>query len=494
MLAELRRILRSAGVYAVGDLGIRAVGILLLPLYAAYLTPREYGILSVATAVAGLASVVFLLGLNGAVVRFYYELGEPERREFYGTLWATLLIVPAILLTALEVLRGWPLSRLLDQVPYEPYLRLAIWGAFAGAALLTLPLEVFRASDRPGAYVALHASQAVLGVVLAVVFVAVLRGGAVGALWARVIASVAVGLVGAWVLRKHIRARWHWPDLARALVYALPLLPHFLSHWALTASDRIVLERYVSLADVGMYSIGYQIGSIMMLFVIAGNNAMFPLFGRLDPNDGGQVKTLVRIVTYFIAVMAVLSLAVSLFAGEIIAVLAPAYSAAALVVPWVVLGHLFIALYMGPINTISLIVGRTTWVPLFTGAAALTNIALNLLLVPRYGFLAAAMTTAVSYGVMFALVFRHAQGLRPLPYEYRRVALILAAAGAAYALGVAGRLGFPAGRFAVEIAALALFPILLWVSGFPSSAERLAVSRAQLGLFRRMRPFGHRPG
>lgn len=487
MLADVRRIVRLAGVYTFGDLFVRAAGVLLLPLYAAYLTPREYGIVSVATSVAGLATIVFAMGLNGAVLRFYFELDEAERRGFFGTLWTAMVIVPALLTVVLDLAHGWPISEITGEVALDPYLRLAFWIAFTGAAFLTFPPEVFRASERPGAYVAFSLGQFLLVGILTVVFVVVLGRGAAGALWARLLGGLAIGSIGAWSLRPYLRPRLSWPDLRRAAAYGLPLMPHFLSHWVLTASDRLILGRYVSLADVGMYTVGYQVGAILMLFVLAGNNAILPLFGRLDPRNREQVTTLTRIVTYYVAAMVVLGLAIALFAREIIGILAGRYGPAAPVVPWVVLAYVFFALYIPPLNAVSLIAGRTTRIPLITGAAAGMNILLNILLIPRFSIMGAAFATTVSYAALFILSFLYAHGTHPLPYEYRRIGLVLGAAGTAYGLGIAGSLALPAGALAARAAALALFPALLWLIGFPSRAERRALEHLQLGLSRRVR-------
>jgi O-antigen/teichoic acid export membrane protein len=490
MLTELRRIFRLASVYAVGDLFIRGATILLLPLYAAYLTPHEYGILAVATSMAGLASVVFAMGLNGAVVRFYYELSEHERPNFYGTLWLALLVGPALLLIGLELLGGRLLTGLLNQVPYEPYLRLAFLIAWTSVALLTIPLEVFRASERPAAYITLSLGQFAFGAILTVVLVVVLGRGAAGALLARLIAALATGIIGLVILRGYLQSRIYWPNLQRAVAYGLPLLPHFLSHWILTASDRIILERYVPLSEVGVYSIGYQIGSVMILFIAACNNGVFPLFGRLNPRNPPEVAALVRIVTYYVAALAVIGVGIALFAKEIVLVLASRYASSAAIVPWVVLGYMFYALYFPAMNTIMLVEKRTKWVPVFTGTAAAANVVLNLLFIPRFGIVAAAITTAVSYALLFALVFLSAQRMRPLPYEYRRVALILAAGVGVYSLSLLGRAMLPSVSLLVKAGALVAFPVLLWILGFPNEVERHAAALLPVIVYRHVRSLG----
>lgn len=492
---QFRRTLRAVSVYVAGDILVRSGAFLLLPLYAAYFTPHEYGIFAVATSIAGLAGVVFAFGLNGAVLRFHYKLDQEERPRFHGTVWLALLMGPTLLVAGVELLRGWPLVRFLGQVPYEPYLRPALWTALASAALLSLPLEVFRATERPLVYVGFGSAQFVFGAVLTVVFVVFLGWGAVGALWARLIATLSIGVVGIAVVRGYLRPQFHWSYLKQALLYGLPFLPHFLSHWILTASDRLILERYLALSEVGLYSLGYQMGSVMMLFAAAGNNGIFPFFGRLDIKDPRDVATLMRVVTYYVAALAAVGVGIALFADEVVLVFAPQYMAAARVIPWVVLGYLFVALYFPPMNTITLVVGQTKWIPVFTVTAAATNIALNFILIPQFGILAAAITTAVSYAFLFVLVFGYAQRLCPLPYEFRRLAMVFTAGAGVYTLGILGREVFPSIAPLTKATAIVAFPFFLWLLGFPDDVERRAVARLPIGISRLMRSYGgHRIG
>jgi len=94
-------------------------------------------------------------------------------------------------------------------------------------------------------------------------------------------------------------------------------------------------------------------------------------------------------------------------------------------VPWVVLGCFFMGLYFTPMSILQFISGNTKPIPFCTGIAAGTNIALNLWLIPRYGMIVAAITTAFSYFVMFLGLFVSANYNTPLPYEYRRISLIM---------------------------------------------------------------------
>jgi len=477
-----RRLLRHSAAFAVGDVLARGFGLLLLPVYVAFLRPEDFGTLAVSGVVASIATVLFGCGLTGASLRFYYHLDETTRRQFYGTVWLFLLLAPGLFLAVVESLHGAPFNWLLREIPYAPYIRLALWTAYSTVVLLAIPQEVLRASSNSAGYAALNAGQFAVAAGLTVWFLVILRAGVEGALWARLGGVVIVGLVGIISLRSVASFSLNAGALIMALAYGLPLVPHFLAHWVLSASDRIILAKFVSLADVGVYSVGYQIGSVMMLFATAGNNSLIPLFGRLDLVKHKEVAGLMRIITYYVLALTFLALAIAMFAEEFIRLLPASYGRAASVVPWVVFGYLFMALYYPAIDVLNLVLGDTKRVAATTVLAAGVNITLNIILVPRYGMIAAAVTTTITYMLAGLLVFSLARSF-PLPYEYGRLAAILAAGVAAYAFSSLAAVHSYVVRIPIKGLAMLGFLILLWVTGFFLEPERTAVRRLRTVLY-----------
>ena len=126
-------------------------------------------------------------------------------------------------------------------------------------------------------------------------------------------------------------------------------------------------------------------------------------------------------------------------------------------------------------------VGRATrtqfnWV--VTGAAAAVNIALNLLLIPPYGMMGAAIATVAAYSTMFVGMAWWSQRIYPVPYQWRRVAT---AAAAGIALVAVGKLA--GGGLAVAFLLVLAYPLALFLLGFYLPAERRAIG-ARLRLAR----------
>ena len=107
-----------------------------------------------------------------------------------------------------------------------------------------------------------------------------------------------------------------------------------------------------------------------------------------------------------------------------------------------------------------------------TGVAAALNIGMNFVLVPRYGMIGAAISTAAAYSAMFVLMTLNAQRVFPTPYQWRRVAT---AAGVAVALDVTGE--WAGVGLGVAVALVIAYPVALGALGFYSPGERRRIAQ-----------------
>ena len=184
---------------------------------------------------------------------------------------------------------------------------------------------------------------------------------------------------------------------------------------------------------------------------------------RLDPQEARALCA--RVTTYFTAAGGFLVLCLTAFAREMTLLVtganAPTYLPGQGVAPLVALAYLCNGLYV--LLTAGVYAeGRARVLPGIVGAGAAANVGLNVLLLPRIGFIAAAWTTLVAYGLMALLLYLSMRRFYPVPFEYRRLAKI----------GVAGCVVFlimssylndttPAGIVTRGIFLLA-YPLILW--------------------------------
>ena len=482
--AALRKLVGASAVYGLGSVLVRGLSFLLLPVYTRHLSPSEYGIVALAVTCTVVLGLVYPLGLRGAVSRTWYDDATlEERRERVGTLWIAMLLAAAAMALALDRAGPGLAAALLPDVPFHPYLRLAVWTAFLGV-LGIVPLVLLQAQERPRAYVGLTIGTALVTIALTVWFV-VGGGGAEGYLRGALFGAAIAVVPFLVVTFREARPVYRRGVVRPALAFGLPLVPHAVAAWVLEMSDRAILARFLPLHDVGVYSLGYQLGAAMGLLTTAFNAAWVPfLFGALKEEGPAAQPRLSRLVTYFTFVLCFVGLGWALRVGHVRPLLAgAAFQGARHITPWVVGAYVLGGLYLVPTNLLFWR-KRTTVIPLVTLAAGAANVGLNLWLVPRHGAIAAAWATLAAYAVLLLLTWRSAERVHPFPYEYRRLGLMVTVA---LALFLAGRL-LPFPNPALEVAGR----VLLWLA-FPFGLLVLgALDRAELAVLARLLRGGKR--
>ncbi|MFH0882960.1 MAG: oligosaccharide flippase family protein [bacterium] len=429
----LKRLLKTSSLYALGDLITRGMNFFLLPIYTAFLTPEDFGIIGIANVLAMMFPIVFTLGIRGAALKFYYDYqDEQERRTFYGTIWIFSIVLPTLGYILIEFAGRSFHGSLFEQVPFDPYLHLTLLIGFLTAVFVTIPRELFRAAERPTAYSSMNLGVFLLSTAFTFWLVVGLKRGAEGALLAKVLGNVVVAVPLGVFLVRYVRIRFDTKMFRRALAYSIPMIPHMLSLWLLASVGRLILERHVPLADVGRFNFAFTLSSVLFLLASAMNNALIPVFGNLVRGDELREKNAARASTYLVAMTTGLALPMYLFMPEALHLLTPpSYHGAAGPFPLLLLGFLFNALYTIPANVLTLGAGNSRIIGVSTITAAVLNVGLNLLLVPKFGVMGAALTHAITYAVFFAICYYFAQRILPLHYEYFNIGvfLLIAAGG-----------------------------------------------------------------
>jgi O-antigen/teichoic acid export membrane protein len=259
---------------------------------------------------------------------------------------------------------------------------------------------------------------------LTVLFILGLRNGVAGFFQAQIVTGVCTTGAGLWIMRHHISLRLaRFGRLREMLLYALPLVPAALGFWVIGLADRLFIENMVSTKDVALYQMGAMLASMVAMVTGAFSAAWGPFALSMQRRtDAPQFYA--RVLPVFLALGGSMVTGVALFTREAIQLLAnPAYAASAAVVGILSLGVLA--------NGLSSIAGtglalarKSAPITMAVFIAALVNIALNFLLIPWFGISGAAWAAGVSWIVYTGFIFLRSQRLHPLPYNFRRAAVI----------------------------------------------------------------------
>ena len=427
------RVARASIAYAVAAVTQRAVGLLMLPIYVRVVGATEYGQLAVATTIAAAASTILSFGLETAIFRTYIHLApDPAKRDrFVNTIGIFLLAVPPVAVVALGLLLVRPLSSFFSMEPET--IGLALAGVALTVPATILPMAVMRAQERLGDYLRVSVVTVVAHTGFMVGLVIVFRTGLNGWLLASILGA-AVQLAAGLILLRHQWTRsFDVALLMGVLAYGLPLIPHALSHWALALSDRAILGAYVVPSQIGIYNLAYQLALPMGMLTVAMNQGIMAIYAEAT-HDQVRRRELRGLASRQLVLTCLLGLAVALLGPPTIRLVMPAeFAPAADLLPWIAAGYTFFGLYLLPINGVAVMAGKTRWIWIGTLTAGLVNIGLNLATIPTFGTTAAAVNTAIAYGVLLVLLtayqYRDAHAVVPLVWGRVGIALLVMGIG-----------------------------------------------------------------
>jgi O-antigen/teichoic acid export membrane protein len=454
-----------------------AVSVLFTPLYIKYLTTTDYGHLGLLILFATLAKIVFRMGLDAGFFRIHYSLDTPQQqRRLAGTVAVAVALGGVLLLLAVVAARE-PLTRALlgGEAPSSWWVVLVAADTFLGTFLF-VPLSLLRIQDRPALFSALSTGRHTLNIVLKVVLVT--RGhGVAGVLWSDLVATGALAVALLPVVVRHVTPALDLSLLRPALAFGLPKVPHGVFVQLLNGMDRKILDLFVTRAEVGLYHVGYTLGAGVKFATSAFEPAWGP-FVYAQLKDPEAPRTLARVATYAYAGFLAVTLMVAVLGRELLYGLTftnPSFRAAAPVIPVVALAYLLHGVFL--LGSIGIgISRRASYYPIVTAAAAATNLALNLVLIPRSGMVGAAWATVAAYAVMAALGITFSNKAYPIPFETGRIARLSAAGLATYLVStLAPQEPWPAAG--VKLASLLVFPVLLGAMGFLAPSERAFLRR-----------------
>ena len=471
---RLWELFRHTSIYTLGNVFAAGLGFLLYPLYTRYLSPEQFGVIGLAILIAAGVQHLFSLGTHGAAFNFYHRYEGREQEEFYTSLFVFTLVLSVVVVGLFELVGPTLFRWLLGEDLYDPYFRIVIITSAVVAAFKTIPEQRLRAAERAKAAVALGMGENVVNHVASLVAVVGLSMGVVGYLLGTLVAAVVVGAAGTVYLTRRAVASISVGKVRTALVYSLPLFPHYYSHFVINMADRVLLMRLGTLGAVGVYTLGYTLANVLRLVVTSANNAIMPEFAAAG-GDESAFDRLADVSTYYLLLTAVAAVGLSLFMPTAIRLFFPAdYQDAIKMVPWLALAFFALAMYYVPMNVIAQTQRETKYIFLLSIVAAVTNIGLNYLLIPEYGIVGAAASTFVAYLLLALLVFGASQRIRPVSYEYRRLSII----GFALVLTIGIGMSVPetgiTNELLVSSALFALFVGTITGLGFWTRGEKMA--------------------
>ena len=468
---SLKTLGRQSFIYVFGHLFARLVTFLLLPLYTYRLAPEEYGVVSLIYAFIAFANIIFIHGMDVAYMRFQgMEKIEGNKKTIFSTSFIWLLL-STLILGSLMYFLSQNLASITVGSKYTNIIQLSV-GILFFDTLIALPKVLLRLENKAYHFIFLELIHVFIVLGLNVWWIGLLHLDIKYIFISNLIASGGVFLFVIPTIIKSIEFRFNtyrWNELFN---FALPYIPAGIANILNELIDRFMIKWLVDENAVGLYSASYRLGIFMLIIVVAFKFAWQPYYlKQADRKDAS--KLFARVGTYFLLVTSFLFLFFSFFIKYLVQIpigsnpiISPTYWASLSIVPVVLLAYIFLGVFLVQLPGIY-IKKKNVWIPALNGTAAIINIILNLILIPKYGYKSAAVATLVGYCVMVVLQYIVIKRFYPLTWEWGRVLRIILITGVLFLVWK-----WCGERWIIGLINICLYPVVLWSSHFFMDNEK----------------------
>ncbi len=400
------KLIKGTAFYTLGNILPQAVGFFLLPVYTFYLSPTEYGLVNSMNVLNGIFMIFFTLALDRGVNRLYYDFKTDEnKRDYLGTITIGLAIISTLFLILFFLFKGI-VGSIYKSIDFYPFYSLMILAVYL-RTFTTVPSIYLRISEKANVFVLIAFIHFMVVVGLNLIFIIILKKGAEGMLLGQLVGNAIMLPVYIIISFRIVNFKFDYKIFKDSIRFSIPLLPAVLMTWVLNLSDRIFIERYLNLNDVGIYSLGYRIAGLTGILAGGFFTAYNPLFYKIanEEDEVAAKRKLYRLNNVFLLIVLILSFLVVFISEDVIAIFIPEqYHSAFHVIPFITLGYFF-SQSAGLFNLMIYQKKKSNIILLITLICAALNIALNFILVPSYGLSGAAYSTCLSFLFMFIIEY-----------------------------------------------------------------------------------------
>lgn len=399
----MNKLARNSIIYSVSSIIVQAISLLLVPIFTKYMTAEQFGQYNLLITIQTLLAIFITLGVNSGLTRFIYECEDQNRVKnsvlTFAIIWGSLMCVLACAFG--DSLYAFVFK---DQIEGGFLINyLVISSVLLG--LTSVYIAYYTMLVKPKIVSMINLSRVLIMVLLSAYFIIIRQAGVDGALLAQLYtyAVVFTGLI--LFNRKNLRVVLDWKELKPLLKYSFGFIPGQASTWVYTLIDRYFLNAIMGLRQVAVYSLGYRIGMLMEPVFIVPFKSVFTAFKYKVYREDDAAQKFREIYLYYNFIGLFCVLGFSVFAKPVILLLATAeYVEAFRFIPLIVFAY-----FLNGLNeffSLGIHIENKSLISSFILlGGALSNVLLNILLIPRYGIMGAALATVISYFFMNLITY-----------------------------------------------------------------------------------------
>ncbi len=313
------RFFRDFMVYGVASILGKMAAIFLMPLYTSILTKEEYGAMALITSCKGIIDLLSNLNIHSGIARDYYEAGINRKRLVSTGFLSISILSLTIMSIGLITSNFWSGNVLGISENFWPAFTVMLCSIPAGS-LMSYFAILTRYKKKPVSYSIGTILQLLIQIGISVYGVVVLRVGIISIFYGVLAGEITAVIYFSILNREYIGFQFDRKLLIRALLFALPTLPAILAGWLDSSMGQILIGKYVSVEELGVYSIALSLASVFTLISMAFRNVWTPFLYENYKNPNFK-RNIHRLFSVMVLALVTMSLFLSLFSHEIVLLL-----------------------------------------------------------------------------------------------------------------------------------------------------------------------------
>ncbi|WP_289740291.1 lipopolysaccharide biosynthesis protein [Muribaculum intestinale] len=473
-MAGVKSLAKDTAIYGVSSIVGRFLNWCLVPLYTRLFPEDMYGVVTYVYSIVALALIILTYGMETGFFRFANHERYSNPDEVYSTS-LTSLGFTSTLFFALVLLFLEPVSRAMECGGHESYVWMMAL-AVAVDAYSCIPFAYLRYKKRPVRFAMLKLVNIGLNIVLNIFFLLIcpwLMRVAPGWVEWFYVADFGIGYIFlSNLIASAVTLLMLLPDIVRIplkfngrllremLAYSFPLLVLGIAGIMNQTLDKIlypVLATSDAMAGLGIYGANYKIAIVMVMFIQAFRFAYEPfIFSQSRERGDNKLQAYRDAMKYFVIFALFIFLGVMYYLDILRYFVRPDYWAGLKVVPVIMAAEFFFGIFFN-LSLWYKLTDKTVWGTWFSLLGLAVTVVLNVLLVPRYGYMGCAWAAFCCYGVMMLASYFVGNAKYPIGYNVGRLIFYVGLAGVLYPLGCCIELGAHWADFIYRGALLALY-------------------------------------
>lgn len=369
------------------------------PIFSRMLGANNYGIVQIFNTWAAIFEIVFSLSAASTISMTINEYDEKERVAYQSSIMCLVLISYLGWFTLILIFRK-PLSEIIGM---EVGVLLLCVAYSLGKYIISFSNSKFMLEFKAKNNLLISLSSLILSILLSFIFIFKFddRYDYYGRVLGLTVSNVLIAIfIAIYVLREgrilYKKEYWRF-----CLKYSTPIIIHALSNTILNQSDRVMIQSMQGYETVGIYSLAYNFGTILVIIYGALNNSWIPFYFAYLKDS--KIEELKKRSNYYAELFVVLAIGFLYLHPEVFRMYASEeYWIGGDIIPVILLGFVMMFLYSFAVNY-EFYYKKSKFMAILSMISAIINIILNYFMIGKWGMLGAAIATTITYALQFVL-------------------------------------------------------------------------------------------